>query len=524
MSNINKSIIKSLLPKETLNPKIWELFDDPVKSKIKNVIRLKLLGYAYEFIKTLEDDIEIEDIVLLGSNAGFEWSAYSDLDVHILIDFSNYKKCSLEKSRDLLKKEAKSFNDKYDVQIKNSNVECYIQDTTEENNSKGVYSLIENKWISYPEKTEVNISLEDLEKNITEWKNEIFGLIKGHSVNNTEISTSTDELLKRLRKYRKEGLEHSGGEFSIQNLTFKYLRRTNIIKRLIDKSIEVTNKTLSLETLNEQNAGDLAFWAAKLLAYFGTNNKNVDNDLSNRIAQLIVDGKAVLMNDKTKNYNEATKTIQLILIKLGYGLTYDADGIFGKETKRAVIKFQKDNNLPVTGIVETATMKKMLTKLKGDDIPLNSPKNTVSIPFFDNAKKIYDFFIEKGLTPEQTSGIMGNLQVESGFNPEVHGDYIKKDGGYTSFGIAQWHKSRKRDLINFCSTRKLNLSGLDCQLNFLWFELTTSYKGVFKKIKSSKTPEDSAHYFADEFEIPANKDYSNRKIAATKILKTFSEV
>lgn len=54
----------------------------------------------------------------------------------------------------------------------------------------------------------------------------------------------------------------------------------------------------------------------------------------------------------------------------------------------------------------------------------------------DNAEKIWNFFIDKGLTAEQTAGIMGNIRKESNFEPDItEGDPSWAGAG---FGIMQW--------------------------------------------------------------------------------------
>lgn len=47
------------------------------------------------------------------------------------------------------------------------------------------------------------------------------------------------------------------------------------------------------------------------------------------------------------------------------------------------------------------------------------------------AQQVINFFLDKGLTREQASGIAGNLHEESALNPNIVGD------NGTSFGIAQ---------------------------------------------------------------------------------------
>lgn len=48
-------------------------------------------------------------------------------------------------------------------------------------------------------------------------------------------------------------------------------------------------------------------------------------------------------------------------------------------------------------------------------------------------KEVYDALIKAGFNRSQAAGIMGNIQNESGFNPEAIGDQG------TSFGLVQWH-------------------------------------------------------------------------------------
>ena len=69
--------------KETLHPDLWE--DDALKQEVIEM----LLKIADDFIEGLDiDGIEVEDIQFTGSLANFNWSSYSDIDLHLLIDFA----------------------------------------------------------------------------------------------------------------------------------------------------------------------------------------------------------------------------------------------------------------------------------------------------------------------------------------------------------------------------------------------------------------------------------------------------
>jgi hypothetical protein len=82
----------------------------------------------------------------------------------------------------------------------------------------------------------------------------------------------------------------------------------------------------------------------------------------------------------------------------------------------------------------------------------------------DNAEKIWNYLIGKGLNPIQTAGLMGNFQQESNFNPE-------STNGST-LGIAQWLAERRTALEKFAQDQGKPATDLLVQLDYLWKELS----------------------------------------------------
>ena len=121
MSNTQK-ILNSFSVKETLNPKVWEDFESIENATMKPKIRKALMRIAEEFIEDLGDDVFVEDIYLMGSLANFNWSEYSDFDLHVIVDMERYGKQEklYEEIFDLKKK---LFNDKHDIKIYGYDVE-----------------------------------------------------------------------------------------------------------------------------------------------------------------------------------------------------------------------------------------------------------------------------------------------------------------------------------------------------------------------------------------------------------------
>jgi predicted nucleotidyltransferase len=241
MSNFQK-ILDSFSVKETLNPKVWENPEDPDKSVMIPKVRETLLRIAEKFIEYLGDDVFVENIVLTGSLANYNWSEFSDFDLHVLVDLQQYENESdLYKELFNLKKQV--FNDKHNIRIYGYDVELYAQDVEEEHYSSGVFSIMNNEWISEPKKFKNNVDKKILEKKIKNWTEKID--------NSIEEGKDLEKIKTKLKDYRKSGLE-TDGELSYENLVFKFLRRSGHIQKLFDTANKEVDKELSIErTISE---------------------------------------------------------------------------------------------------------------------------------------------------------------------------------------------------------------------------------------------------------------------------------
>jgi len=235
----DKQIVKSFETKETLSDQIFE--EKKGHFVMRDEIKKRLLEVSNDFIESLGVEFFIHDVVLTGSLANYNWSQYSDVDLHILIDFEES-----EYEMDILKEffDAKKnvWNEKYDIKIKGYDVEVYVQDVNEEHVSSGVYSILHNKWIVEPEKDKPNID----DRKILE-KGEEFGKKIDRLVQNPKEITidQLEDLRKKIKEFRQSGLE-SGGEYSYENLTFKLLRRNGYIQKLLRLKTQLKDRKLSI--------------------------------------------------------------------------------------------------------------------------------------------------------------------------------------------------------------------------------------------------------------------------------------
>jgi hypothetical protein len=207
-----------------LNPEIWD------GETLKPEVLSQLLKIATTFYKDTELTAPIEDIYFLGSTAGYNWTPTSDIDLHVLIDFSK-----VDENKELVKKLVDGYknkwNEQHDISVDNHPVEVYIQDINDVNRSQAVYSILHNKWIKKPSYEDVKIDKDAIK---TKYKDLVTKINK--AVEQQDLDTLKD-LVQRIYKMREAGLS-SGGEYSTENLVFKLLRASGFISKL---RINITN-------------------------------------------------------------------------------------------------------------------------------------------------------------------------------------------------------------------------------------------------------------------------------------------
>tara|TARA_R110002110_G_C13466661_1_gene719273 strand:- start:40 stop:825 length:786 start_codon:yes stop_codon:yes gene_type:complete len=239
--------LSSFEVKDTLTPDVWE-DDDFIKSEVKK----NLKTIAEDFLDGL--DIKkslIDDIIITGSGANYNWSRFSDVDLHILLDFSK-----IDENIDLVKKmfdKAKiDWNRTHDINIGKHQVEIYAQDTNEPHVSTGVYSVLDDKWVIKPNKFQVTLQKDDIKKKAAQLMEEIDEIEKEAASSPGKTYDSIISLKKKIQKMRRCGLE-KGGEFSVENLAFKVLRRNGYLQKLSDMKLAAYDSLLSLEELEKDD-------------------------------------------------------------------------------------------------------------------------------------------------------------------------------------------------------------------------------------------------------------------------------
>jgi predicted nucleotidyltransferase len=237
----DNNIIKSFFSKDELNPKIWD--ED---MKLREEVREKLLQTANEFIDFIGVPLLIEDVIFTGSLANYNWSEYSDIDLHVVCDFIQFSETELSLYEELFKVKKTIFNTNHDIKIFGYEVELYVQNATEAHFSSGVYSVLYDDWDVKPEKEDSNIDTKILKSKINHWKSQIDTVVDNATEKDIDEAREYIKKFKeKLKKYRSSGLKKEG-EYSYENLVFKYLRRSDYLEKLFNLENKLLDKELSL--------------------------------------------------------------------------------------------------------------------------------------------------------------------------------------------------------------------------------------------------------------------------------------
>jgi predicted nucleotidyltransferase len=237
----DNNIIQSFFSKDELNPKIWD-----ENQKLRKEVREKLLQTANEFIDFIGVPLLIEDVIFTGSLANYNWSQYSDIDLHVVCDFIQFSETELSLYEELFKVKKTIFNTNHDIKIFGYEVELYVQNASEAHFSSGVYSVLYDDWDVKPEKEDSNIDTKILKSKINHWKSQIDTVVDNATEKDIDEAREYIKKFKeKLKKYRSSGLKKEG-EYSYENLVFKYLRRSDYLEKLFNLENKLLDKELSL--------------------------------------------------------------------------------------------------------------------------------------------------------------------------------------------------------------------------------------------------------------------------------------
>jgi hypothetical protein len=219
--------LKSFNKKDTLCPSIWKDGD------LKKFVRRHLYALAKEFMEGLDDNmnIPIRDVLLVGSIAGFNWSKYSDVDLHVTVNFDELSKYGTRETlQSLFDMKKADWNANHDIYVYGYPVEMYIQGDDTKNESDGIYSVKYGKWIKVPSGGSPIMHKQLIKNQAARYINIIDKLVDAADVARSvrqcqALYDELDMIADEVYAGRKSGLAEEG-ESAAGNIVFKVLRRT----------------------------------------------------------------------------------------------------------------------------------------------------------------------------------------------------------------------------------------------------------------------------------------------------------
>ena len=238
----------------TLNPKLWH------GDRLRPKLRAGFLKIAKEFYNFLETDATILDIIIIGSSANYNWTDHSDIDLHVVINYLQVGD-NLHLVNNYMHAKKSIWNNNYPLTYKGMNIELYAQDSNQEMHSTvGSYSLLHDKWIRKPSADVISVDDAAIQQKAEPYAYEIDSLKQ----TDPHIDQRIQNIKQRLRHLRQTGLE-AKGEYSIENMAYKYLRNKGYLERLKRLEQKVTMGRLAVEhVVNELESGKTAGKAREL--------------------------------------------------------------------------------------------------------------------------------------------------------------------------------------------------------------------------------------------------------------------
>jgi len=238
-------ILKNIQFHDELNPKLW------INDHLKTDVRKKFIKIVNEFYKFLDlPNLKVEDVIFTGSNCALTFTKYSDLDLHLIVDFDHIQfeddgLTQKELFQNFFNTKKNLWNNMHNIKIEGYPVEMYVQDIDSPLTATGIYSIMDDKWIKKPKAEKPKFDDVSLVAKTEEYIDEIDELLK-----NNPSEEEVQQKLDDIYVLRKSGLEKAG-EFSIENTVFKALRNLGYLDKLRKYILKYSDDEMSLNEIRK---------------------------------------------------------------------------------------------------------------------------------------------------------------------------------------------------------------------------------------------------------------------------------
>lgn len=217
---------------QTLNPTLWD------NGHLKKPVQVALLKIARAYWQFLNINTPIIDVIVSGSQANYNYSKHSDVDLHLIVDYGTVQ-CDLAVD-ELFKTKRDLWREEHNIDIHGIPVEVYVEDVNTPAVS-ATYSIIKDSWIKPPVKTNIELDADRIERLCKAWMILITTRLA------TKELAQIEQVKDMLWQYRKKGLAVEG-EMGVPNLVFKTLRNSGVTEMLLRSVSHLRDDQLSLES------------------------------------------------------------------------------------------------------------------------------------------------------------------------------------------------------------------------------------------------------------------------------------
>ena len=237
---------ETFLMQSELQPEIWR------EEQMWPEVRERLLEIVNDFLEGLDVAVPLEDVRLTGSLANYNWSKYSDVDLHLVVDFSKIDE-DTELVKSFFDAARMRWNDIHNINIYGFEVELYVENVGDIHHSTGVYSVEHNKWLTEPTPRDVEIDFATARKKSDDIETQV-NLISYmlQNTNPKKALRSIERVKEKIRRMRKAGLDSPQKEFSPENIAFKILRRNDTLGRLSQMKYNTYDSSMSMDEVESE--------------------------------------------------------------------------------------------------------------------------------------------------------------------------------------------------------------------------------------------------------------------------------
>jgi hypothetical protein len=221
-----------------LNPSLWD--HNILKPNIRDTLLITARAWM-TFAKIPSDCVK--DIVVVGGNANYNYTPLSDIDVHIMTDYTKLGKyigaTNIDDVSDyIMKAKAQWMKSSNSTKVQGYDIEPYAMNIEEKwPVGEGVYSLISSKWIQTPK---WDFSVTDTIRSPTlRAKVKYYKHLIDHLISTKAPISDFKALSDKLYNMRASAIQNLG-EFAFENLVFKELRNQGYLDKM-DRYISSQN-------------------------------------------------------------------------------------------------------------------------------------------------------------------------------------------------------------------------------------------------------------------------------------------